>query len=209
MPSFTSLLRPARRSLGRHLGRLGDSLARLAGQVREAVAEAIGQAVAGAVGEAVHAALDSQTDHPTLLRGPTEPLSRSPSVWHEPGSRSWHDSRNDPDDPDPLPDRYDGCLPDEDDLDGSAPDDSEPPATSRWPRALAAGCQAVAWWLGRRPGRLSVPAALGVGLAAGAVALVSESVAVAGACLAGVAVTLLALVDASRSGAAALAGGSP
>jgi hypothetical protein len=110
---------------------------------------------------------------------------------------------------DPRPDRYGDDLQDEDDLDDPAADDSETPAASRWPRALAAGCQAVAWWLGRRPGRLSVPAALGVGLAAGAVALVSESVAVAGACLAGPAVTVLALVNASRSGAAALAGGSP
>ena len=206
MPSLPSLLRPARRSLGRHLGRLGDSLARLAGQVREAVAQAIGQAVAGAVGEAVHAALDSRPAHPALLPGPAGPLRRSPALWREPGDRSWLD---DPDDPDRLPARYDDDLPDEEDLDDPSPGDVERPATSPWPRALAAGCQAVAWWLGRRPGRLSLPAALGVGLAAATVALVSESVAVAGACLAGLAVAVLALADATRSGAAALARGSP
>jgi hypothetical protein len=170
------------------------------------VAEAIGQAMAGVVGEAVHATLDSGPSHPALVHRPTQSLSRSPPLWREPESSSWSDCTNDPDD---LRDRYDGGLPDEDDLNDPAADDSEPSATSRWPRALAAGCQAVAWWLGRRPGRMSVPAALGVGLAAGAIALVSESVAVAGACLAGVAVTLLALVDASRSGASALTGGGP
>jgi hypothetical protein len=209
MPSFTALLRPARRSLGRHLGRLGAHLTRLASQVREAVAEAIGQAVAGVVGEAVHAALDTGPAHPTLGPGPTQPLSRSPSLWHEPGNRSWSGYTNDLDDPDRLPDRCGDEVQDEDNLDDPGSGDSERSATSRWPRALAAGCQAVAWWLGRRPGRLSLPSALAVGVAAGAVALLSESVAVAGACLAGVAVALLALVDASRSGAAALAAGSP
>jgi hypothetical protein len=79
-----------------------------------------------------------------------------------------------------------------------------PPRKSPWGRALAAGCQAAAWWLIQHPGPISVLTALAVGLAAGLAALLSESTAAAGIGLAGLAVTLLALVDAARCGASVL-----
>src|SRR4051794_27799636 len=73
------------------------------------------------------------------------------------------------------------------------------PLEGRWPRALAAGCHAAAWWLTRRPGPLSLLAALGVGLAAALAALFGGP---AGAGVAGTALALLALADTARSGAA-------
>src|SRR4029077_13582982 len=82
---------------------------------------------------------------------------------------------------------------------------SDPPSVAPAPhggrlsRALAAGCQAAAWWLRRRPGPLSVLAALGVGLAAALAALFGGP---AGAGVAGTALALLALADTARSGAA-------
>jgi hypothetical protein len=64
----------------------------------------------------------------------------------------------------------------------------------KWLPALAVGWQAAAWWLRRRPRRLAVLAAVGVGLACALAA---------GGC--GPALPLAALAAWVRSGAAALA----
>src|SRR5205807_10027464 len=79
------------------------------------------------------------------------------------------------------------------------PTSTAAPREGRWSRALAAGCHAAAWWLRRRPGPLSLLAALGVGLAAALAALFYGP---AGAGVAGAALALLALADTARSGAA-------
>src|SRR5437763_440532 len=69
--------------------------------------------------------------------------------------------------------------------------------------ALAAGWRAAGWWLRGQPGRRPLLTALGVGLAAGAVALSPGPL----AGLVGTARGLVALADAARCGVSALAGG--
>jgi hypothetical protein len=69
----------------------------------------------------------------------------------------------------------------------------------RWKQAVMAGCQAIAWWLGRQRGRFSMPVALGVGLAGGRAALVTGSIAVAAASMIASVLGLLALADLTRS----------
>ena len=64
---------------------------------------------------------------------------------------------------------------------------------SRWRQALAVGCQATAWWLRRRTGGRAVLAGLGVGLASALAVYLGGALALAGASLAGSALTLLAL----------------
>ncbi len=201
MSSLLSLLAPARRALAGHLARLGGTLASLAAEVREAVSRAVSRSVADVVREAVHAALDGG-DAGRHSLPPPRYGHRSPSSWHEPDSWSRDaDDRGDRDDPYWAGDDYGrpGYV---------TPDDPEDEVTPRagsrpgaWGRAVTAGCQAAALWLRGRPGTLSLPVAIAVGLAAGLAALFSEPLAAAGLALAGLVMTLLGLRDAARSGA--------
>jgi type II secretory pathway pseudopilin PulG len=204
MPTLFSLFAPARRALAGHLAQLGGTLGALAAEVREAVARAVSRSAADAVREAVQAALDgADAGRRPLPPPPHGPRYPSPS-WHESGppwSRDAEDAsdRDDPywrDDDDGRP-RY--VTPDDPDGEDTPRAGPRPGA---WGRAVAAGCQAAAWWLRGRPGPLSLPAALAVGLAAGLAALVSEPLAAAALALAGLALTVLGLRHAARSGAA-------
>jgi hypothetical protein len=202
--SLISLLAPARRALAGHLGRLGGTLASLAGEVREAVSRALSRSAADVVREAVHAALDGagavRHSLPPPRQGPRYPSSS----WQE--SNSWSRDADDPGDRDDSywsgddygRPRY--VTPDDDLGDVDAPRAGLRPCA--WGRAVAAGCQAASGWLRGRPGPFSLPIALAVGLTAGLVALAREPLAAAALALAGLVVTLLGLRDAARSGAA-------
>ena len=203
MDSSNSWPARAGRSLSGHLDRLRRRVDDLRERLREAVAHALGEVVAGAVQEAAHAVL---ADLPARPDAPgRRPWSRDPPpLWHEPLDRHPQDE---PDDP-----WYD-AEGGEDDRDED--DDGEPlesvrrPAAgvtrpARWCVALAAGCQAAAWWLRRPNGRHPVLTALGVALAGGAVAYLGGPLAAAGAVLAGSVLRLARLADQLQVGAAAL-----
>jgi hypothetical protein len=204
MHSLLSVLAPARRALAGHLARLGGTLASLAAEVREAVSRAVSRSVADVVREAVHAALDGSDAGRQSLPPPRHEPRYSSSSWHQSGS-SWSrdaddvSGRDDPywSDEDYGRPRY--VTPDDLENEDTPQADSRPGA---WGRAIAAGCQAASWWLRGRPGPLSLPVALALGLAAGLVALLSEPLAAAALALAGLVVTVLGLRDAARSGAA-------
>jgi hypothetical protein len=203
MTRFSSALSRARRSLGNHIARLRRSFDALAEQVREAIARAIGRTVAEAVSEAVHAVLSQQDGMPTFLPAPSHSSSRPHALWDEPDERAWPDDRHDPYESG----RYaedDGLADDEDLDDDDAPD---PKPTTRPPlvhRALAVGCRATAYWLDQHPGRFSLVAAVGVGVAAGLAILITGPSLAGASGVAASAVALLALVDAIRSGTALL-----
>jgi hypothetical protein len=203
MTSLRSVFAAARRSLGSHLCRLRGSFDALTEQVREAVARAIGRTVADAVSEAVDAALAPAVDRHNALQ-PTFSSRRPAPLWEDPGESRWgrreeepdrfrRSCAEDPDDRDPYPDESG-----EEPVDGPVP--REEPQRGRLGRALAAGLQAAGWWLQRHPGRLSVLAAVGLGLVAGTAALVRDTPA-GPAGLVGAALGLLALDGLVRSGA--------
>jgi hypothetical protein len=191
----------AARSLAAHLDRLRETLSRLNGRLREAVAGAVGGGAAAAVEDAVRALLTEPAAPP--MDGPDYP---SPSrVWggadyRDPPSWAAHDQQTyDPYDEDR---RYDEePRPHEPDEPGGTASAAGSRA-GRWGLALTAGLQAAAWWLHGRPGRVAALAALGVGAAAALAAYLAGPLLAAGAGLAGSALTLAALCDAARRGAA-------
>ena len=128
------------------------------------------------------------------------PFARGPAA-------AWRDPRDDPwaDDPD---DYYEARSYAGRDEQGAAasPEPSPEAVGRRWGLALAVGCQAAAWWLRRKTGRLAALTAAGVGLASALVAYVAAPALAAAAGLAGSALTLAAMSDAARCGAAALYG---
>ena len=83
------------------------------------------------------------------------------------------------------------------------------PPIKEWLSALSAGWRAGRWCLRRRPGRLPLLAAVGVGLAAGVGALLVGTLLPTGAGLLGSALDLVTLADLTRSGAALLAAVAP
>jgi hypothetical protein len=210
MPSLSCFLARARRSLAGHLGRLGRSFEALAEQMCEALARSIGRTVAEAVAEAVHAALaDSQAEHGLPPRPPSYP-GRPPPLWDEADGPAWRDATDHPRDPDRPRDPY---APDDDRWNEEHPDvplpDGDAPSELReqpWRRAVGAGCRAAAWWLELHPGPWSPVVAVGVGLVAGAAALVRGASVLGGAGVAAAFLGLLALLDAVHGGAALLGG---
>jgi hypothetical protein len=202
MTRFSSALSRARRSLGNHLLRLRHSFDALAEQVREAIARAIGRTVAEAVSEAVHAVLSERDGMPPLLPAPSRSSNRPQELWDEPDERRWPDDRHDRYEPGRYPE--DDGLADDEDLDDDATDPEPMPRRRLAHRALAVGCRATAYWLDQHPGRFSLVAAVGVGVAAGVAILVGGPSLAGASGVAASAVALLALVDAVRSGAALL-----
>jgi hypothetical protein len=205
MTSLRSVFAGARRSLRGHLGRLRQSFESLAEQVREAIARAIGRTVADAVSEAVDTALTPAERRPDAS-SPARPTfsSRRPApLWEDPGESRWGRREGEPD-----PFRR-SCAEDPDDRDPYADESGEEPVDGPVPRvepcrgrlgrALAAGLQAAGWMLQRHPGGLSVLAAVGLGLVAGAAALVRDTPG-GPAGLVGAALGLLALDGLVRSG---------
>jgi hypothetical protein len=203
MPSLTSPFRRVGRLLADQAGRLHAALERLAGEVRAAIARAVGQATGEAAREALRVILDGPPERPGgydraeerdggwgMTRRPTWPLSNP----YEPYPRDRYERDPDDDLEEERRRRYE-------DADQESPADT--PADTRrpgrWPRAVAAGCQAAAWWLRRHPGPFALLAAAGIGIAA-CVATLASSPLVAGASAAvASALGLLALADAARS----------
>ncbi len=187
MRNISRALVPARRLLTVHLDRLRRTLEALGQQLREALARALAQTIEGAVREAVHSALDDPPPDPRLTGRSAWLPKRNPDLWEE------------PDDP-ALEDLDDRWTDEEEDLRRpAAVGPAAEPQSARCVRALAVGCQAAAWWLGRQAGRCSTVAALGVGLAATGAAYA------AGSGLAVSSLGLLTLASAVGAGAAALA----
>jgi hypothetical protein len=203
MPSLTSPFRRAGRLVAGQVTRLHAALERLAAEVRAAIARAVGQATGEAAREALRVILDGP---PERQRYDELPDDRD-GGWGQPRRPSWPASRGyDPYDRDPYERDADDEL-DEDrqrhyaDADPDAPADQSvaTPRQGHWSRAVAAGCQAAAWWLRRHPGRYALVAAAGIGVAAGAATLVSSPLVAGAAAAAASALGLLALADAARS----------
>jgi hypothetical protein len=206
MPSLPAPLRRLGGVLAGHVRRLRAALEALAAQVRAALARAVGRATGDAVQDALRLILDG----PPLERAAArDPPAGDDGLWGAPAPAPWRRIpprdpwRQDPYDPydDPEGDAWDGREPP--DAEPQMPEPPAPVAAGAWSRAVAVGCQASAWWLRRHPGRFALVAALGVGVAAGAAALVGgPSVAGASAAMAA-AVGVLALADAARAAALA------
>jgi hypothetical protein len=197
MSPYYPLADPPRRTPAGRLGSLREALDDLGQQLRSGVADAVAQTVAGAARDTVFALLSGRHSRPspTLAR-----LSGAspPPLW---GGR---DEDLPPDDQEVFSSAWDEPDPE--------PEPAPPPAASRPPRwvsALSAAWQAGRWWLRRRPGRPSLRAALGVGLAAGLGAFLVASLVPAGVGLLGSALNLAALADVARAGAALLAAVAP
>jgi hypothetical protein len=204
MPSITSPLRRVGKVVAGQLGRLHDTLERLAGEVRAAIARAIGQATGDTVREALRVILDGPPERPGYERSDDRDggwgQTRRPS-W--PATRSYDAYGRDPYERDPDDD------PDENPRHRYASEEGDPPVDQsidaprpgRWSRAVAVGCQAAAWWLRRHPGPFSLVAAAGVGVAAGVATLVGSPLVAGASAVAASALGLLALADAARSAA--------
>jgi hypothetical protein len=194
----------ARARLARHVGRLRQGLDELGEQLRGAVARAVGRSAGDAVSEAVHAALGGPEVQPRPALGPPRGLTGRPSPpWQEPDDPWWREAEelgpggqfatDDFDDRTSFDD-----YPERDE--SMAPSEERPPR--RWPRAVAAGLQAAAWWARRHPGRASLLAALAVGAVAALASLLGHAAGAAGlvvsalglACLADLAGSLSALL---------------
>jgi hypothetical protein len=206
MPSFTASLRRAGRLLAAHVSRLRLALARLAAEVRAAIARAVGRATGDAVRDALRVILDGPPAQSPSIRDPPEDAE---GLWGQPRQRRWPASPyHERYDPYGLPQRETDSLEDDQDVEPDedpAPEEPEGQPSGAWPRAVAVGCQAAAWWLRRHPGPLALLAAAGVGLAATLAALVGGPVVAGGSAAAAAALAALALADAARS-AADLAG---
>jgi hypothetical protein len=208
MPSLLSPFRQVGRLVAVQVGRLRAALESLAGEVRAAVARAVGQATGEAVREALRVILDGRPER----RGYHESPDDGEGAWGEPRHSTWPAHRasdpyaRDPDEPDPDEDPDHAPKPSNASTDVGTPDD-EPIAWRRagaWSRAVAAGCQAAAWWLRRHPGPSALAAGIGIGIAAGVVTLVGNPLVAGVSAVAASALAVLALADAAR-GAAGLA----
>ncbi len=203
MSSITALARQSGRLLSAQIRRLRVNLERLAAQVREAVARTVSQAVA----EAAHEALQIVLEGPPAASGPWQP---TPEEFGRPWDTEADDRRSKPSrKPRTL---YESLTEDDEpehrretedrEVSEDAPERTRP---RRWSRALTVGCQAAAWWLRRRPGRLSGLTAAGIGVAAGLVALLASPLLANAGTVAATALSVLALADAARSAASVAA----
>jgi hypothetical protein len=208
---MTRFLAPARRLLHAQLGRLNHHLLHLGQGLRERIAGAVGRTVCEVVREAVHAALAAFAGPQAPFRGPPQQSPRRPPFWDEPEDDLQRNLPTDPDEfDDPLTaEGSDDGLPTSQHQSGSwGGETTQAPAASAspWVRALAAACQAAAWWLRRQPGRHPLLTTLAVGLAAGVAAYSVSPLLAAGATVVGSAVTLLFVADATTSAVQALSG---
>ena len=202
MPSITSPLRRVGKVVAGQLGRLHDTLERLAGEVRAAIARAIGQATGDTVREALRVILDGPPERPTYERSDDRD-----GGWGQPRRPSWPATRSydtygrdpyerDPDeDPDENRQRRYAC----DEEDPPTDQSIDAPRPGSWSRAVAVGCQAASWWLRRHQGPFSLIAAAGIGIAAGVATFVSSPLVSGVSAVAASALGLLALADAAQS----------
>ena len=129
--------------------------------------------------------------------GSAPPPDLAGHALYEPYARDPYE--RDPDD-DPDVDRRHRHEQDEEE----DPPAEEPAPAQRsgcWSRAVAAGCQAAAWWLRRHAGPFALLAAAGIGIAAGAATLVSSPLVAGASAVAASVLGLLALADAARRAA--------
>jgi hypothetical protein len=158
-------------------------------RLREALAQVLGQAIGEAIQDAIGHVLLGAAPAPARYADPYY----APEYYrdqHEYGreeeyEQRWEESRY----AEPRPE----------------PEDSVPEESlSRWHTAILAGLQAMALWLGERPGRRALLTALGVGAATGLLAYLAGPVFGAGAAVLSTVVSLLALADGTRLGIARL-----
>jgi len=169
------------------------------------VARAVGQATGEAVWEALAVILDGP---PEQSRYHDRADDRD-GGWGQPRRPTWPATRpHDPYDRDPY--ARDPYEPDPDDADDEpahryADEEDDSPSAARrpgaWARAVAAGCQAAAWWLRRHPGPFALVAAAGIGVAAGVATLAGSPLVAGASAVAASALGLLALADAARAAA--------
>jgi hypothetical protein len=177
--------------LGRHLGRLHETLLDLSGQVRDAVSQAIGQTAAESARQAILAVLGAASpsfSRPSSLWDRQEGYeqrdnslwSRRPRLWETPEDE-YH--------------RHD-----EDDYVSGSRRSTQALRSRRWVQTRLVILLALAWWSRRQMGRRPVQAALGLGLSCG-LALYLGGAAVSGS---GSGLALTLLTDALGAAAAAL-----
>jgi hypothetical protein len=157
-----------RRSLALRLDRLRDTFHDLRARLRDTVVQAVGDTVADTVRDTLRVVLAAApvTFPPSF---PLErPFGQTPGFWGAPNDEGLDEDSPDPSfDDEPWDgDRLDHRLDDADDGRDVVPAGAPSSAVPSWPAAVAVGCQAAAWWLRRRQGRLP-GLALGVGPIAG------------------------------------------
>ncbi len=191
-PSWLS--ESVRALLPRHLVRLQEAMQGLSERTREALARTLAAVVAGLVCEAVAGMLASSPSRP--VREPWPRRERRPGA----PLMDVFDERS-LDEPEYLSDDWEEPLRPRS---ASRRDlDSLPPAS--WPAAVAVGLRTSAWWLGRRKGRSSLAAALGIGTVTAAGVVLGGPLALAGLGLIESLLGLASLDTAARS-AGTLAG---
>ncbi len=158
-----SWLRRSAEALADRLDRLRQNLDSLQERVREVVAENVGQTIGGAVRDAVQAVLAVPGQVPKMIPSSSWNHHPRPPSWQEPEERGWFREPQD---------RWEDERWEDDRLedDGPVPQEPEPPR-AKLPQALAAGCMATAWGVQRWKGPKALLVAVGLGLAATAVAL--------------------------------------
>src|SRR5262249_14746825 len=95
MPSISSFLVPARRSLVAPVGRLCHTLDRLSREVREAVTRAISQAVAEAVRDMLHCMREEPRLRSDVHTWSAGLPARSPPAWERSREDSWYENAYD------------------------------------------------------------------------------------------------------------------
>jgi hypothetical protein len=180
--------RPGRRCVAERLEHLLTTVESLGQRLREALAQVLGQAIGEAIQDAISHALLGAAPAParygdSYYAPEYEPYAQEYGREEEYEQHRWEESRY----AEPRPEPED-----------SAPEES----LSRWHTAILAGLQAMALWLGQRPGRRALLTALGVGAATGVLAYLAGPVFGAGAAVLSTVVSLLALADGTRLGVA-------
>jgi hypothetical protein len=133
------------------------------------------------------AASESRPSYP-----PPREYGRPDPYWREPGETSW---------PEYKPDYW--ASEDNDDPSLGVRGTNRDPPPSRWPRTVAAGLQAAAWWLRCGGGRYVALTAAGIGLLAALAFWLSPPASVVTGMVAA-ALGLASLLDTLRAGAAVL-----
>ena len=156
MRSMSISLADVEVGLGRHLGRLHDTLIDLSGQVREAVGQAMGQAAAESARQAILTVLgaaQSATFHrPRSLWERQDGVDeRDDSLWSR-RPRAWEAPEDD----------YD-----EDEYVARSRRSAQVLRSRRWAQTRVAVLLALAWWSRRQIGRRPLHAAVGAGLTCG------------------------------------------
>jgi hypothetical protein len=136
--------------------RLAETFRQLKERVRDAVASEMGRVVADAVRDLINTVLRPRPSHPEHVE--PQPVERDeyPNDWNDDQEYEARDSYQEP--PRVIP---------------SEPENLAPPTVSKWAAALSVGVAVTRWLIYRR---LPILPTIGIGMAVGAVALVSKPV---------------------------------